>query len=169
MAGPTDAAKREKSSCQNGAVHTWHLASFRCAAEFGHYRGIAQSGRPSARPIYEFWPSWIPPKPTHRLNSVCHLASYTDNGRNLLPFIAMAVSVAGQLAAPAKGVCMRTPPCRQRSLAPASPPSSNTDPSTKPRNQVGPSMKSTRILKNAWNLTLPIGYAPIQNGFRLTR
>ena len=26
MAAPTNAAKREKSSCQSGAVHTWHLA-----------------------------------------------------------------------------------------------------------------------------------------------
>jgi hypothetical protein len=26
MAAPTNAAKREKSSCQPGAVHTWHLA-----------------------------------------------------------------------------------------------------------------------------------------------
>jgi len=26
MAAPTNAAKREKSSCQLGAVHTWHLA-----------------------------------------------------------------------------------------------------------------------------------------------
>ena len=26
MAAPTNAAKREKSSCQPGAVHTWHLS-----------------------------------------------------------------------------------------------------------------------------------------------
>jgi hypothetical protein len=26
MAAPTNAAKREKSSCQHGAVHTWHEA-----------------------------------------------------------------------------------------------------------------------------------------------
>jgi len=26
MAAPTNAAKREKSSCQLGAVHTWHFA-----------------------------------------------------------------------------------------------------------------------------------------------
>jgi hypothetical protein len=26
MAAPTNAAKREKSSCQLGAVHTWHEA-----------------------------------------------------------------------------------------------------------------------------------------------
>jgi hypothetical protein len=33
--------RREDFSCQPGAVHTWHIASFRCAAEFGRYRGIA--------------------------------------------------------------------------------------------------------------------------------
>jgi len=33
---------------------TWHIASFRCAAEFGRYRGIADSGKPSARQIYGF-------------------------------------------------------------------------------------------------------------------
>jgi hypothetical protein len=34
--------RREDFSCQPGAVHTWHIASFRCDAEFGHYhRGIA--------------------------------------------------------------------------------------------------------------------------------
>jgi len=27
--------KREENPCQQGAVHTWHLASFRCDAEFG--------------------------------------------------------------------------------------------------------------------------------------
>ena|SRR5713101_7563059 len=27
--------RREDFSCQPGAVHTWHLASFRCDAEFG--------------------------------------------------------------------------------------------------------------------------------------
>jgi hypothetical protein len=32
---------REESSCQTGAVHTWHIASFRCSAVFGRYRGIA--------------------------------------------------------------------------------------------------------------------------------
>jgi hypothetical protein len=25
MAAPTNAAKREESSCQHGAVHTWHV------------------------------------------------------------------------------------------------------------------------------------------------
>jgi hypothetical protein len=29
MAAPTNAAKREESSCQYGAVHTWHLANIR--------------------------------------------------------------------------------------------------------------------------------------------
>ena len=32
---------REESSCQTGAVHTWHIASFRCDAELGRYRCIA--------------------------------------------------------------------------------------------------------------------------------
>ena len=36
---------REESSCQTGAVHTWHIASFRCDAEFGRYRGIADVGQ----------------------------------------------------------------------------------------------------------------------------
>jgi hypothetical protein len=45
---------REESSCQTGAVHTWHIASFRCAAEFGRYPGIADFGKPSARQIYSF-------------------------------------------------------------------------------------------------------------------
>jgi hypothetical protein len=31
----------EDSSCQPGAVHTWPITSFRCAAEFGRYRDIA--------------------------------------------------------------------------------------------------------------------------------
>ena len=35
------ATQREDSPCQLGAVHTWHIASFRCAAEFGRYWGIA--------------------------------------------------------------------------------------------------------------------------------
>jgi hypothetical protein len=26
MAAPTNAAKREESSCQPGAVHTWHIS-----------------------------------------------------------------------------------------------------------------------------------------------
>jgi hypothetical protein len=31
MAAPTNAAKREESSCQSGAVHTWHIAVPTCA------------------------------------------------------------------------------------------------------------------------------------------
>jgi hypothetical protein len=31
-----------------------HIGSFLCAAEFGRYRGIADSGKPSARQIYGF-------------------------------------------------------------------------------------------------------------------
>src|ERR1700688_3844534 len=31
MAAPTNAAKREKSSCQHGAVHTWHKAGLSLA------------------------------------------------------------------------------------------------------------------------------------------
>jgi hypothetical protein len=31
-----------------------YVASLRCAAEFGRYRGIADSGKPSARQIYRF-------------------------------------------------------------------------------------------------------------------
>jgi hypothetical protein len=30
---------REESSCQPGAVHTWHIATFHSAAEFRRYRG----------------------------------------------------------------------------------------------------------------------------------
>jgi hypothetical protein len=40
MAAPTS-LRREESPCQSGAVHTWHIASFRCAAEVRRYRGIA--------------------------------------------------------------------------------------------------------------------------------
>jgi hypothetical protein len=31
MAAPTNAAKREESSCQLGAVHTWHKADMQIA------------------------------------------------------------------------------------------------------------------------------------------
>ena len=34
---------REKSSCQTGAVHTWHIASFRCDVELVAIGGIADS------------------------------------------------------------------------------------------------------------------------------
>jgi hypothetical protein len=30
----------------------WPIASFRCAAEFSRYRGIADSGKPTARQIH---------------------------------------------------------------------------------------------------------------------
>jgi hypothetical protein len=33
---------------------SWPIASFRCAAEFGRYRGIADSDKPSTRQIYGF-------------------------------------------------------------------------------------------------------------------
>lgn len=35
-------------------VRLWHIATFRCAAEFGRYRGIANSGEPSAQQICGF-------------------------------------------------------------------------------------------------------------------
>ena len=41
MAAPPPVLRREDFPCQHGAVHTWPIASFRCAAEFGRYRGIA--------------------------------------------------------------------------------------------------------------------------------
>jgi hypothetical protein len=59
--------KREKSSCQLGAVHTWHIASFRCAAEFSRYRGIADSGEPSAR--QREWPL-VAPRPVQRAGHI---------------------------------------------------------------------------------------------------
>src|SRR5467141_2080235 len=47
MAAPTNAAKREESPCQPGAVHTWHVASLRCYAAIrrlsrhsGLWRGV---------------------------------------------------------------------------------------------------------------------------------
>src|SRR5471030_1157682 len=42
MAAPTNPAKREESSCQSGAVHTWHQTDLRRCPQFGRYRG--QSG-----------------------------------------------------------------------------------------------------------------------------
>src|SRR5450759_5598028 len=56
MAAPTNAAKREESSCQLGAVHTWHKTDMatmaddvrcrgysgsRCSTRF-HHRGVAR-------------------------------------------------------------------------------------------------------------------------------
>ena len=35
-------------------VAHWHIASFRCPAEFDRYRGIADSGKPAAQQVYEF-------------------------------------------------------------------------------------------------------------------
>ena len=49
--GPSGAAARTKRLTD---VAYWPIASFRCATEFGRYRGIADSGKPSARQIYEF-------------------------------------------------------------------------------------------------------------------
>ncbi len=39
-------------------VAYWHIASFRCAAEFGRYRGIVDSGKLSARQIDGFT-AWL--------------------------------------------------------------------------------------------------------------
>jgi hypothetical protein len=38
MAAPTNAANREESSCQTGAVHTWHEANLTLAAGDFRYR-----------------------------------------------------------------------------------------------------------------------------------
>jgi hypothetical protein len=40
--------------CCAARVSFWPIASFRCAAEFSRYRGIADSGKPTARQIYGF-------------------------------------------------------------------------------------------------------------------
>jgi hypothetical protein len=45
MAAPTKTAKREESSCQLGAVHTWHIASFRGTQHFGSFWGEADINR----------------------------------------------------------------------------------------------------------------------------
>src|SRR5450432_896210 len=39
MAAPTNAAKREKSSCQSGAVHTWHNSDMPRWSLYVRYRG----------------------------------------------------------------------------------------------------------------------------------
>ena len=44
MAAPTNAAKREKSSCQLGAVHTWHETDFPRAS--GDVWSWETNGRP---------------------------------------------------------------------------------------------------------------------------
>src|SRR5258708_37690412 len=43
MAAPTNAAKREESPCQPGAVHTWHKCEVQRCPLFGRYEG--KSGR----------------------------------------------------------------------------------------------------------------------------
>jgi hypothetical protein len=53
MAAPTNAAKREESSCQLGAVHTWHIASFRCDATIRRLSGARRTR--AASPIGTAW------------------------------------------------------------------------------------------------------------------
>src|ERR1019366_8189659 len=49
MAAPTNAAKREKSSCQLGAVHTWHKTDLnRCPLSVAHG---GHSGRSAVTPV----------------------------------------------------------------------------------------------------------------------
>src|SRR5258708_27475826 len=43
MAAPTNAAKREESPCQPGAVHTWHKCEVQRCPLFGRHEG--KSGR----------------------------------------------------------------------------------------------------------------------------
>jgi VanZ family protein len=45
--GCTDQCCNRESSCQLGAVHTWHIASIRCTAKFGRFQTIAD--------IADFW------------------------------------------------------------------------------------------------------------------
>src|SRR5471030_1063941 len=45
MAAPTNAAKREKSSCQHGAVHTWHLPDMSGRPEDVRSWGAGSTGR----------------------------------------------------------------------------------------------------------------------------
>ena len=42
------ATRREDSPCQLGAVHTWHLATFRWAAELGRYQTRADMAQLAA-------------------------------------------------------------------------------------------------------------------------
>src|SRR6266850_7125168 len=44
MAAPTNAAKREESPCQPGAVHTWHETDLPRCPQFGSYRGESGHG-----------------------------------------------------------------------------------------------------------------------------
>ena len=43
MAAPTNAAKREKSSCQVGAVHTWHETDLRRLSAIWSLTGAKQT------------------------------------------------------------------------------------------------------------------------------
>jgi hypothetical protein len=56
MAAPTNAALVKKGPCQLGAVHTWPIATFRCAAEFDRYRDdiaeLWQAERPADLWVY---------------------------------------------------------------------------------------------------------------------
>ena len=45
MAAPTNAAKREESPCQPGAVHTWHETDMPRAIIDVCYRGVKQTSR----------------------------------------------------------------------------------------------------------------------------
>jgi hypothetical protein len=49
MAAPTNAAKREKSSCQHGAVHTWHNDALDAAAVRARL-----DGNPAREPSMKF-------------------------------------------------------------------------------------------------------------------
>jgi hypothetical protein len=50
MAAPTNAAKREESSCQLGAVHTWHLTDIPTAPPNFRYRGESVHGQQEQAP-----------------------------------------------------------------------------------------------------------------------
>src|ERR1035437_5425858 len=43
MAAPTNAAKREESSCQLGAVHTWHKADLSSLADDVRSQGVKRT------------------------------------------------------------------------------------------------------------------------------
>src|ERR1700734_716902 len=63
MAAPTKPAKREKSSCQPGAVHTWHEPDQPRCPQFGRFRG--ESGRRPNSPIWSRMPeAEVGPSPT---------------------------------------------------------------------------------------------------------
>jgi hypothetical protein len=52
MAAPTNAAKREESSCQLGAVHTWHFGDMPTGFENVCFSGWSQ-------PIHRYTPSFL--------------------------------------------------------------------------------------------------------------